>query len=203
MTAMSSQGGMSQGAPATSSQNNNYYKSKVPKGYSEAKTQKFTPEAIEMLQGLYGHLGPDSWINKMASGDQSAFDEMEAPAMKQFGDLMGGMASKFSGMGMGARKSSGFSNSGTAAASDFAQNLASKRQEMRSNALKDLMGMSHNLMNEQPYETSLVEKQKKETPWWQTGLTALAGAAGTAIGGPLGGAAAGWVSNAATNAFND
>lgn len=135
--------------------------SKVPSGYKQFQVQKFTPEMMEQFQSLFGHVSPDSYLAKLAGGDQSAFDEMEAPAMRQFSALQGNIASRFSGMGQGGRRSSGFQNTMNQASSDFAQDLASKRMEHRRNAIQDLMGFSEMLMGQQPYETGLVEKQQK------------------------------------------
>lgn len=171
-------------------------KEKVPKGYKKAQIQQFTPESIKLLESLYPHLGEGSFLQRLAGGDESFFEEMERPAMRQFSQLQGDMASRFSGMGMGARRGSGFQNSMNQATSDFAQDLASKRSEMRMNALKELMGLSDTLMNQKPFQTGLVEKEK---PWWQQAATGIAqtavkegikGAWNSVGGGAAGGAAA-------------
>ena len=115
---------------------------KVPSGYKKGQLQQFTPEQMELFKSLFSQLGPDSYLSKLAGGDQSMFEEMEAPALRQFSELQGGLASRFSGMGMGGRKSSGFQNTTNQAASNFAQDLASRRQSLQQQAIKDLMGMS-------------------------------------------------------------
>lgn len=171
--------------------------SKVPKGYKQYQLQQFTPEAMQQLQSLYGHVGPESYLAKLAGGDQSAFEEMEAPAMRQFSALQGNLASRFSGMGTGGRHSSGFQNTMNQAGSEFAQDLASKRMQHRRNAIQDLMGFSEMLMGQKPYETGLVQKQQKPNPWGQF----MQG-----IGGAIPGAVAnyftGGLSGAATNALS-
>lgn len=139
------------------------FKQKVPEGYSVGRIQQFTPEQMDLFKNAFSHLSPDSWLSKMASGDQSFFEDMEKPALKQFGALQGNIASRFSGMGMGGRRSSGFQNTMNSAASDFAQGLQSKRQELTSQALKDLMTMSDSLMKQQPFENSLIKKQHKKS----------------------------------------
>lgn len=139
---------------------------KLPKGYSQGQLQQFTPEMMQLFQQLFAHVGPDSFLNKLASGDQSMFEQMEKPALKQFGQLQGGLASKFSGMGLGARKSSGFQNTMNSATSDFAQNLQSQRQNMQMEAIKQLMGMSGDLLNQKPYENFMIKKEHKK-PFWQ------------------------------------
>jgi hypothetical protein len=83
---------------------------KSQKGYRPAQMQQFTPEQMQLFQQLFGHVGPDSFLNKLASGDQSQFEQLEAPALRQFQGLQGQTASRFSGMGTGAQKSSGFQN---------------------------------------------------------------------------------------------
>lgn len=139
-------------------------KSKIPKGYEQGSIQQFTPEQMQLFKSMFGQVGPDSMTAKLAGGDQSMFEQMEAPAMRQFQGLQGQMASRFSGMGMGGRKGSGFQNTMNQASSDFAQDLQSKRMDLQRQAIQDLMGMSSNLLGQKPQENFLVEKQK---PWWQ------------------------------------
>ena len=157
-------------------------KEKVPSGYKKSVINTGTPEMLQLWQQLFSNLSPDSYLGKLAAGDQSMFDEMEAPALRQFTGLQGNIASKFSGQGMGGRHSSGFQNSLSAASSDFAQDLQSKRQQYQMDAIKQLMGLSGDLFNMNPYETSLVEKNK---PWWQEALTGFAGGAGQGAGKAL------------------
>lgn len=158
---------------------------KIPKGYSQYQMQQFTPEQLELFKNSFAHLGPDSFLSRLAGGDQSMFAEMEQPALRQFGEMQGGMASKFSGMGMGGRHSSGFQNTMNQATSDFAQGLQSKRMELQNQAIRDLMGMSNELMNQRPYERGLVEKNR---PWWQDYLIGMgSGAASAATKGAMGG----------------
>lgn len=174
-----------------------YYKEKVPRGYKAGKIQQFTPEQIDLFQQMFGHLGPDSYLSKLASGDQSEFDQLEAPALRQFNELQGGLASRFSQGGGGpgalsARHSSGFQNYSNQAASDFAQQLQGQRLGLRNQALKDLMSMSNQLLGQRPYENFLSEKQKKEPSGWGGLIGASLGAAGGAfLGGPTGALAGG------------
>lgn len=174
--------------------------SKIPSGYKQFQVQKFTPEMMKQYQQLFSHVSPDSYLGRLAGGDQSAFEEMEAPAMRQFSALQGNIGSRFAGMGQGGIKSSGFKNTMNTAANQFAQDLASKRMEHRRNAIKDLMGFSEMLMGQQPYETGLVEKPQKQSGW-----NAFAGGVGGAIPGAitgfLTGGPPGAVAGAATGAF--
>lgn len=134
---------------------------KVPSGYKEGRLQQFTPEQMQLFQSLFGHLGPGSNLARLAGGDQSMFEQMEAPAMRQFQGLQGQLASRFSGMGTGARRSSGFQNTMNQASSDFAQDLQSRRMDLQRQALQDLMGMSSNLLGQRPSDNFLIEKQRK------------------------------------------
>lgn len=164
---------------------------KLPSGKRAGQLQQFTPEAMELYKQSFSHVGPDSYLSKLASGDQSFYNEMEAPAMRQFSGLQGNMASRYSGGqgqgGMGQRKSSGFQNEMTAASSNFAQDLQSRRQQLQQGAIKDLMSMSHQLMNEKPYERFTYDKpQKQGFNWGGLGGAAVGGVGGFFLGGPAG-----------------
>jgi|ERR1700755_16674 len=137
---------------------------KIPKGYNHGQLQQYTPEQMQLFQSLFSQVSPDSYLSKLAGGDQSTFQQMEAPAMRQFQELQGENASRFSGLGMGARRGSGFQNFQNQATSDFAQDLASKRQGLQRQALMDMMGISESLLNQRPYEQFLTQKPK---PFWQ------------------------------------
>jgi hypothetical protein len=161
MTSMIGSTGMSR-TGAVSGQN--MTGNQIPKGYKAGQMQQFTPEQMQLFQQMFGNLGPDSFLSRLAGGDQSMFEQMEAPALRQFGELQGQLGSRFSGMGTGARRSSGFQNTTNQAASDFAQQLQSNRLGLQRQAIGDLMGMSNQLLNQRPYEQFLMKKQK---PWWQ------------------------------------
>lgn len=137
---------------------------KVPSGYKVGQMQRFSPEQMELFRSLFSHVSPGSYLSRLASGDESLFGEMEAPAMRQFAGLQGQLGSRFSGMGAGSRHSSGFQNVSTQAASDFAQDLQSRRQELQQNAILELMGLGESLLGQKPYEQFLYEKKK---PFWQ------------------------------------
>lgn len=157
---------------------------KLPSGHKLGQIQQLTPEQLELFQQMAERLGPDSWLARLAEGDESMFGELEAPALKQFAALQGGLASRFSGMGQGARSSSGFQNTMNQAGSDFAQQLQSKRTDLRNQAMKDLMGYTSDFLGQRPYEQFLYEKEPSF-------LGKLAGgglrAGGTAAGAYFGG----------------
>ncbi len=158
----------------------------VPKGYKTAQLQQFTPEQMRLFQQLFSNVGPESDLSRLAGGDQSYYNEIEAPALQQFNAYQGNLASRFSGMGAGqgpgqslsSRRSSGFQNTATQAGADFAQQLASQRQALQRQAIMDLHGLSSSLLGQRPYERSLVEKPQQQSTWDK-----ILGGAGTIAGG--------------------
>jgi len=165
-------------------------------------SQQYTPEQMQLFKSLFSHVGPDSYLSRLAGGDEQLFSQMEAPAMRQFSGLQGNLASRFSGMGLGGRRSSGFQNTATQASSDFAQDLQSRRQGLQRQALQDLMGMSNTLLGQRPYEQYGYEE---EQPFWKQilggALPIAGGAIGAAFGGPAGAAVGGKIGSAAGRAF--
>lgn len=163
------------------------------------KGSRYSPEQIQLLRGQFDLAGPQSYTARLAGGDPSLFEEIERPAMQQFNQLQGDIASRFSGAGMGARHGSGFKNEMNQQSIDFATNLQSQRQQLQRQAIQDLMGMSNELLG---YDFSQPKKKK----WWQSllgGVAPLAGAAIGAFGGPLGSAIGGLAGSAIGGAFND
>jgi hypothetical protein len=164
------------------------WNSKTPSGYKQGYMQQFDPGQMQLFEQNKQMLGPDSYLGRLAAGDQSQFEEMEAPAWQQFNQAQGNIASRFSGMGgLGAQKSSGFRNSMGQLGSDFAQQLASKRMDYRRQAINDLMGFSNTLLQQRPYDQFLYERP--EAGWKnlaRMGLTGAGTAAGAYFGGPKG-----------------
>lgn len=158
---------------------------KAPSGYKQY--QNYTPQQMDLHNQQFDQVSPESYTSRLAGGDQSLFDEMEAPAMRQFNELQSENASRFSGMGMGARKGSGFQNFQNQATSNFAQDLQAKRQSLRQQAIKDLHGMSGDLLNQEPY--GLYEKRNKPSfleSLVKGGAPLVGGAVGGYFGGPVG-----------------
>lgn len=144
---------------------------RIPKGYRVAQLQNFTPEQMAIFQQYGSSLGPDSYLSKLAGGDEETFNQIERPALKQFSGLQGNIASRFSGMGLGGRRSSGFQNTQNQAAMDFASQLQSQRQNLQQTAIRDLGNLTNSFLSQRPYERQLTEKPK---PWWQELATAAA-----------------------------
>lgn len=135
-------------------------------GHKVYERSNFTPQQNELFQQLFGMLNPSSQTSRLAGGDQSSFEQMEAPAWRDFGSSLGNISSRFSGMGdFGGRRSSGFQNQITSAAGNFAQQLQSNRQNIQRQALNDLFSLSNLLLNQRPTEQFLVPQQKDPSFW--------------------------------------
>lgn len=159
----------------------------MPRGYKTSQLQQYTPEQMELFSQMFSHVSPDSYTSRLASGDQSTFGEVEAPAMRQFQALQGQIGSRFSGMGMGGQKNSGFQNTMGQLGSDFAMQLQSQRQQMQRQAIQDLMGYSNQILGQRPYDRQMVEKAEPQKSGWGGAIGAGVGAlGGFAIGGPAG-----------------
>ena len=173
-------------------------------GYNVGRLQNFTPEQQQLFSSLFSHVSPGSYLSRLAGGDEAAFAEQEAPALRQFGQLQGNIASRFSGMGAGARRSSGFGHSINQAASSFAQDLQSRRQALQRQALMDLLGISGELLGQRPEEQFLMRPNQKRSFGEQiigTGLPIAGSAIGAYFGGPAGAKIGGSIGSAASQAF--
>lgn len=139
----------------------------IPKGYRQGQLQTFDKNQMGLYNQSFDEVGPDSYLSRLSRGDEDTFNQMEAPAMRQFSQLMGGIGSRFSGMGMGGKNSSAYQNATTSATSNFAQELQSNRQNLMRQAIQDLRGLRGDLLAQRPQDRFLVEKQKKQNPWGQ------------------------------------
>jgi hypothetical protein len=187
----------------------NSYRDKIPEGYDTGQLSQFTPEMMNLFKQLFSYVSGNSPLGKMASGDQSYFDEMEAPALRQAGALQGNLASRFSGQGLGGRHSSGFQNTSSQSMNEFAQGLQSNRQNMMRQAIMDLMGISNSILGQRPYERFLVQEDQNGGNF-MGGMAPLAGAtlgglAGNALvpglGGIYGAQAGASIGSAASQGF--
>jgi len=179
-------GGMGMGMPTGRN-----IREKVPTGYRAGAIKQFNPQQIELFNQAFSHVSPDSYLSKLAMGDESQFEQMEAPALRQFSGIQGNIASRFSGAGgLGGRRSSGFQNEMGQQASNFSQQLQSQRQSLRSQAIQDLMGMSNQLLGQRPYQRTLTPARQQgdsESGGWGGLLGAgIGGAGGFFAGGPAG-----------------
>jgi hypothetical protein len=124
-----------------------------------------------LFKQLFGQVGPDSYLSKLAGGDEEAFQQAEAPFRREFQRQQGELGSRYSQLGsqngqgsFSAQKGSGFKNAMNAQSINFAEQLGAQRQYLQRQALQDLQGLSGQLLNQRPYEQSLI---KKREPFWK------------------------------------
>lgn len=171
--------------PSSSGSRSMFSGDKVPSGYKKGQLAQFTPEQMNLLQMLFGGSmgGIQSALQNlsgMAAGDEGMFSQMEAPALRQFSELQGNIASRFSGMGTGARRSSGFQNTMGAAGADLAERLQGNRMNLQQNAIQQLLGLSGSLLGQRPYDRFIVENP------WLNAASSLGGSAAKIIGAKYG-----------------
>ncbi len=70
---------------------------KIPSGYKMGQLSQFTPQQTRLFKQLFGQVSPDSYLSRLAGGDESMFQEMEAPAFRNFQSQLGNISSRFSG----------------------------------------------------------------------------------------------------------
>ncbi len=150
---------------------------------------QFDPEQMKIYGQAKEMAGPESYLSRLAGGDQSLFEDIEAPALRQQSALMGNVASRFSqGGGQGSlsgRRSSGFQNTARENMSDFALQLQAQRQGLQRQAIMDLQGISNSLLQQRPY--ALQEAAPSRSSGWGGVFGAGLGATGGFFaGGPYG-----------------
>ena len=168
--------------------------------YNVVQANKLAPDQQNLfsqtINGAQKGIGSAvDFYSKLAGGDPSMFDQLEAPAMRQFGQLQGNIASRFSQGGgdapgaMSSRNSSGFQNTMGAYGAQLAEKLQSQRLSLQSGASDQLMNLYQQLMGTDMYDT-IFEKKKPKQKWWQSavnaGLPIIGGTVGGYFGGPMG-----------------
>lgn len=154
-------------------------------GYKVFSVANKSPEQMDLFRRLLGGSqgGIDKSLGQISSlaggGDEQTWQQLEAPAMRQFGQLQGSLSSRFSGLGGGARRSSGFQNTIGEAGTDLAERLQGQRLGLQQSAQNQLMDLYQNLLGQDLYNTGLVPKKK---PFWQELLGSLSGGLGQAAG---------------------
>lgn len=152
-------------------------------GYQKLQIQNYTPEQMQLHGQRTSQLNDqNSYLSRLSRGDESLFRDMEAPAEQDFSARMGNMASRFSGRGMGGRRSSGFQNATSSANRDFAMQLRSNRMQLQQQASHDLWNMGNQLLSEHPYENKLLPKKR---PFGQELLLGFSEGAGKYVGSKL------------------
>lgn len=155
-------------------------------GYKQVTTQLQDPSQRNLSQMLYQALQSGGFqkglgdLGSLAGGDQSKFQELESPALRQFGALQGNLASRFSGMGgSGSRNSSGFQNTLGEAGVDLAERLQGQRLGLHQSAIQQLLGLSESLLGRPTFQSGFVPKKKS---FWQEILGGAAGGIGQGLG---------------------
>jgi hypothetical protein len=164
-------------------------------GYQQLNVPRMGQAGQDIWQQLYkgsqGGVGSSlQGLSDIAGGDQSKFAALEAPARRQFEQDQSQIASRFSGMGSGARRSSGHANAQSGAAVDLAERLQGQRLGLQQNAWKQLLGIHSDLMANPTHESFLMkDKEPAWKKWTGASLPWLGGAAGAGLGGFFGGPA--------------
>jgi hypothetical protein len=178
------------------------YEGKKSGNYKIRQTPNYTPEQMRLHERGIEDIGEDSDLYRMAHGDQSFFEQMEAPQRQQFSTEIGALSSRFSGAGLGGRHSSGFQNTQTKAGMDFAQQLRANRQDLTRQARNDLFQMSQGLLSNEPYNTRLEKRGPEKEKWWSKALPYAGAAVGAVVGGPAGASAGYQIGNTARSFTN-
>jgi hypothetical protein len=150
-----------------------------------ANQQQLTQMLHELLGGSSGGLAQGlQQSGRMAAGDQSQFEQMEAPAMRQLNSFLGSEASRFSGMGgSGSRNSSGFQNTMGEAGASLAEKLSSKRMDYQQQALAQLLGLSESLLGRSTFNSALIPKKKS---FFSELMGGMSGGLGSGLGSLFG-----------------
>lgn len=138
-------------------------------GYKNVQMPQYTPQQMQFFQKLMGGVGGGldqsmNYLQQMAAGDESMFEQMEKPAYTAFDKMLGQIGSRYSGMG--ARDSSAYENAMAGAGAEMAENLQAKRAQMQQSAIEKLLGMSESLLGQRPYENMLLQKPQKQGFDW-------------------------------------
>lgn len=171
-------------------------------GYNIERVSKYSPELLETARRLHGKATPGyeqaiERTGRIAGGSDEDWEALEAPALRQFGQLQGSTASRFSGGSiegasggsgaLSARHGSGFQNELTSGAVELAEKLQSKRMDYQRQATQDLRGIYNDLMEQQ--ETTPYFQEPKQSGWkkWLgASLPIIGGITGGVLGGPKG-----------------
>lgn len=153
-------------------------------GYNQVRVG-VDPRIQQLWQQIAGGISPGlgggmDFLSKLAQGgDEEMWNQIEAPALRQFGQLQGNTASRFSGQGLGGRSSSAFQNTMGGAASQLAEQLQANRMGLQQQAIRDLMGMGQTLLGTPLSQTGFLPQRK---PAWQELLMGLSPGFGQGFG---------------------
>lgn len=188
------------------------YQDKLPSGYKTGQLQRFDPARMQLFEKLIGGVQPGvttgtDFLSQMAAGSPEFFERMEAPAMRQFGQLQSGIANRFAigGGGQGAMsnlRGSGHRNVQSGAAADLAERLQAQRMGLQMSAIDRLREMAMQLLGHEPYSRFITEKGPSGfEKAMGIGLPIAGGVAGGIFGGPMGAATGAQLGSLGGSAF--
>ncbi len=143
---------------------------------SDSRMDPYNKQSLNFLQQLMQNGGLEdnslyqsgqSYLQKLLSGDPSAFAEFEAPYKQQFEqETIPGIAERFAGMGTGsgASSSSGLYNSLARASKEFSTNLAGMRSGMQMQAAQQGLQYAQQPINNRYNAATAIPNQYYETP---------------------------------------
>ncbi len=154
----------------------------APSGYRQGQLQKYGPQEMNLHNQLAGMAKPDSYLSRLAGGDEELFNQIEAPALRQFGQLQSATASRFSGVQpgeMSGRRGSGFQNTLGGQQQEFSERLQANRMGLQHQAIGDLRDLIDQLLERNnPKQNYLVPKREKKPSGWGGLFGGAVGAAG-------------------------
>jgi hypothetical protein len=159
---------------------------KVPSGYGMYSLPTMgggQKDIYEMLKSQFMQGGGDIYqrLFGMAKGDQDLFNQLEAPAIRQFQQQIApGIAQRYAGSGIGS--SSGMQNALAGAAGNLAENLQGQRMGLMQQSMHDVLHLGDMLLGSPTQQFGLVQKQNLMNQLMQ-----LLGAGVSQAGGIYGG----------------
>lgn len=135
------------------------------------------------IQNNAGYGQAQEWLNSLFN-DPSFFQNMEAPAFRQFNEeIVPGLANRFASMGSGgALGSTGFRNQLAREGSNLATNLAANRAGLQQQGVNQQLGYA-----QQPVNNFLQMLQQSLQPTQNTYTPATSGLLGPTLGAAAGG----------------
>ncbi len=114
----------------------------------------------DMLRSIMqGGQGGFDLMGKLAGGDISQFEQMEAPAMRQLQEsILPGIAQRYGSQGVG--QSSGFQQAATAAGTNLAEMLQGQRMGIQQQSLAQLLGLGKQLLGTPTEQFGIGEQQE-------------------------------------------
>lgn len=153
-------------------------------------------DTLKRIQPGFGD-SIDQLSSLAGGGTQKQWDQLEAPALRQFGALQGDLASRFSQAG--GRHSSGFQNTMSEAGAGLSEQLQSQRMKYQQDAQDRLMSLFQSLMGQDEFNQFLTKQKQKKNRFGGAlsgaGQGAIAGSSlgwPGAVGGAIAGGVGGW-----------